>query len=185
MNHYRQLVRRFIMHQQKIFPSGRNGSVRVDALRQSCQRHPVGGLLRAQPQCHASRCISPSDDCFTVSSCSVGLLFWTNALALWPTVTIRSNGFIGYALASGLQCDRWRCENLSSRSFYLRAKCNSHFTNYTGLQGDGWRCENLSSRSFYLCAKCNSLFTNYTHHSKSPDLCGYWQSIARSVRLLS
>ena len=148
MNHYRQLVRRFIMHQQKIFPSGRNGSVRVDALRQSCQRHPVGGLLRAQPQCHASRCISPSDDCFTVSSCSVGLLFWTNALALWPTVTIRSNGFIGYALASGLQCDRWRCENLSSRSFYLRAKCNSHFTNYTGLQGDGWRCENLSSRSF-------------------------------------
>jgi len=62
-------------HQQKIFPSGRNGSVRVDALRQSHQRHPGGGLLRARPQYHASRCISPSDRCFTVSSCSVGLLF--------------------------------------------------------------------------------------------------------------
>ena len=35
--------------QQKIFPSGRNGSVRVDALRQSRQRHPGGGLLRARP----------------------------------------------------------------------------------------------------------------------------------------
>ena len=55
-------------HQQKIFPSGRNGSVRVDALRQSRQRHPGGGLLRARPQFHASRCISPSDRCFTVSS---------------------------------------------------------------------------------------------------------------------
>jgi hypothetical protein len=63
------------LHQQKIFPSGRNGSVRVDALRQSRQRHPGGGLLRARPQYHASRCISPSDRCFTVSSCSVGLLF--------------------------------------------------------------------------------------------------------------
>jgi len=50
---------------------------------------------------------------------------------------------------------------------------------------NGWRCENLSSCSFYLRAKCNSLFTNYTHHSKWPDQCGYWQSIARSVRLLS
>jgi len=53
------------------------------------------------------------------------------------------------------------------------------------LECDGWRCKNLSSRSFYLCAKCNFLFTNYTHHSKSPDLWGYWQSIARSVHLLS
>ena len=50
---------------------------------------------------------------------------------------------------------------------------------------EGWRCKNLSSRSFYLRAKCNSLFTKYTHHSKWPDLCGYWQSIARSVHLLS
>ena len=42
-------------------------------------------------------------------------------LALWLTVTIRRNGFIGYALASGLQRDGCRCENLPSRSFYLRA----------------------------------------------------------------
>jgi hypothetical protein len=48
-------------HQQKTSPSGRNGSVRVDALRQSRQRHPGGGLLRARRQYHASRCISPSD----------------------------------------------------------------------------------------------------------------------------
>ena len=62
-------------HQQKTFPSGRNGSVRVDALRQSRQRHPGGGLLRARHQCNASRCISPSDRRFAVSSRSVGLLF--------------------------------------------------------------------------------------------------------------
>ena len=69
------VVWRILLHQQKIFPSGRNGSVRVDALRQSRQRHPGGGLLRARPQYHTSRCISPSNCCFTVSSCSVGLLF--------------------------------------------------------------------------------------------------------------
>jgi hypothetical protein len=62
-------------HQQKIFPSGRNGSVRVDALRQSRQKHPGGGLLRARRQFNESRSISPSDRCFTVSSRSVGLLF--------------------------------------------------------------------------------------------------------------
>jgi len=64
-----------ILHQQKTFPSGQNGSVRVDALRQSRQRHPGGGLLRARRQYHASCCISPSDRSFTVSSRSVGLLF--------------------------------------------------------------------------------------------------------------
>ena len=63
------------IHQQKIFPSRRNGSVGVDALRQSRHRHPGGGLLRARRQFNASRSISPSDRCFTVSSCSVGLLF--------------------------------------------------------------------------------------------------------------
>jgi len=62
-------------HQQKTFPSGRNGCIRVDALRQSHQRHTGGGLLRARRQYHASRCISPSDRCFAVSSPSVGLLF--------------------------------------------------------------------------------------------------------------
>ena len=64
-----------LLHQQKIFPSGRNGSIRVDALRQSRQRHPSGGLLHARRQFNASRSISPSDRCFTVSSRSVGLLF--------------------------------------------------------------------------------------------------------------
>jgi len=62
-----------IMHQQKTFPSGRNGSVRVDALRQSRQRHPGGRLLRARRQYNASRCISPSDRGFAVSSRSVGI----------------------------------------------------------------------------------------------------------------
>jgi len=107
-------------HQQKTFPSWRNGSIRVDALRQSHQRHPGGALLRARRQYHASRSISPSDRCFAVSSHSVGLLFETNTLALWPTVTIRRNGFIGYTLASGLQRNGWSCQNLSPRSFYIR-----------------------------------------------------------------
>jgi len=54
-----------------------------------------------------------------VSSRSVGLLFLTNTLALWPTVTIRRNGFIGYTVASSLQCNGRRCEILSSRLFYI------------------------------------------------------------------
>jgi len=62
-------------HQEKIFPSGWNDSVTVDAVRQSRQRHPGGGLLRARRQYHASRCISPSHRSFTVSSHSVGLQF--------------------------------------------------------------------------------------------------------------
>jgi len=65
--------RRHDVHQQKTFPSGRNGSVRVDALRQSRQRHPGGGLLRARRQYNTSRSILPSDRRFAVSSCSVGL----------------------------------------------------------------------------------------------------------------
>jgi len=71
----KRMVEMIIEHQQKIFPSGRTGSVRVEALRQSRQRHPGGGLLRARRQFNASRSISPSDRCFTVSSHSVGLLF--------------------------------------------------------------------------------------------------------------
>jgi len=35
-------------------------------------------------------------------------------------VTIRRNGFIGYTLTSGLQCNGWCCKNLSSRSFYIQ-----------------------------------------------------------------
>jgi len=56
------------LHQQKTFPSGRNGSIRVDALRQRRQRHPSGGLLRARHKYHASCCTSPSDRSFAVSS---------------------------------------------------------------------------------------------------------------------
>jgi len=63
-----------IIHQQKTFRSGRSGSVRVDALRQSRQTHPGGRLLRARRQYDASRCISPSDRDFAVSSRSVGVL---------------------------------------------------------------------------------------------------------------
>ena len=58
-----------------------------------------------------------------------GLIFLTNLLVLWPTVTIRWNWFIGYVLASELQCNGWCSENLSSPSFYLCAKCYSLFTN--------------------------------------------------------
>jgi len=72
--HKHHLTHTYQVHQQKTFPSGRNGSVRVDALRQSRQRHPGGGLLRAQRQYHVSRCISPSDRRFAISSRSVGLL---------------------------------------------------------------------------------------------------------------
>jgi len=64
-----------LLHQQKTFPSGRNGSVGVDALHHSCQSHPGGGSLRGRRQYHASRCISPSDRRFAVASRSVGLLF--------------------------------------------------------------------------------------------------------------
>jgi len=63
------------IHQQKTFPCGRTGCVRVDALRQSRQRHPGGGILGARRQYHALSCISPSDRRFAVSSRSVGLLF--------------------------------------------------------------------------------------------------------------
>jgi len=61
--------------QQKPFPSGPNGCVRVDVLRQSRQWHPGGGLLRAGHQDHAPRHISPSNCRFTVASHSVGILF--------------------------------------------------------------------------------------------------------------
>jgi len=69
------LVKRGGNHQQKTSPSGQNGSVRVDALYQSRQRHPSGGLLHAWRQYHTSRRISPSDRRFTICSRSVGLLF--------------------------------------------------------------------------------------------------------------
>jgi hypothetical protein len=48
---YRLLRKNQIMgrkHQQKTFPSGQNASVTVDALGQSRQGHPGGGLLCAR-----------------------------------------------------------------------------------------------------------------------------------------
>jgi len=62
-------------HQQKIFLSVQNDSVGVDALCQSHERHPGGGLLRTWHQFNLWSSISPSNRCFNVSSCSVGLLF--------------------------------------------------------------------------------------------------------------
>jgi hypothetical protein len=59
------------------------------------------------------------------------------------------------------------------------------YTLASGLPCVGSRCKNRSSCSFYLCTQCNSLFTNDTNHSKLPDLCGYWQSVTRSICLLS
>jgi len=103
-------------HQQKTFPSGLNCSIGVDALHQSRQRHPGGGLLRTRHQYHMSHCISPSDRLYAVSSRSVGLLFWTNTLALWPTVTICQNGLIGYTFVSGL---RWVTLRKSLLAFLL------------------------------------------------------------------
>jgi hypothetical protein len=72
-----------VVHQQKTFPSGRNGCVRVDMLCQSRQRHPGAGLLLAQRQYYVPLWTSPSDRCFAVSSRSVSLLLYTNTLALW------------------------------------------------------------------------------------------------------
>jgi len=141
-------------HQQKNIWSAQNCSTWVDMLCYSCQRYPGGDVLYSWPQYLASHRMPPSDRSFTIFSSSVCLQFQTNTLALWPTVTIRRNGFLGYTLASGLQCNGWHFDNVSSGSFHLRAKCNH-------------------------------LFTNYTHQSKSPDLCGYWQSVACSVHLVS
>jgi len=55
-----------VVCQQQISLSGRNCSVRVDALHQSHQRQPGGRLLRARHQYHASHCIWPCDCCFAV-----------------------------------------------------------------------------------------------------------------------
>ena len=64
-----------LVHQQKDIPLRWNGTIRVDVLSQSRQRHPVGGLLRARRQSSTSHSISPSYHCVTISSHSVGLIF--------------------------------------------------------------------------------------------------------------
>jgi hypothetical protein len=123
------------VHQRKKIPFGLNGSVRVDRLHQNSGKHPCGSFPGAKCQYNATSCISPSDCCFTFSSLPVGLLFSRINLSLWPTVTIHQNEFIGCALASGIQCGGWRCENLSSRAFYIHAKCNTLcYKLYTSLQ---------------------------------------------------
>jgi hypothetical protein len=155
-----------IQHQRKNSWSGPHGSVGVHALCQSHQSHTGGGLLRAQCEFNTSHAILPSHHWFNFSSGSISLLFYTITLMLWPTVTIRWDRFIGYALAPGLQCNGRRCKNLSSCSMNLRTEYNSLCTDYMALQCDGWCSKNLSSRSFYQGAKCKSLFTNDTHHSK-------------------
>jgi hypothetical protein len=63
----------FGSHQQNIFPSRHNSSVRVDTLCHSRQRHPSGSFLCDWPQYLLLGCISPSDRCFTGSSRCPGL----------------------------------------------------------------------------------------------------------------
>jgi len=119
------------MHRQKIFPSGWNDSVRGDAVRQSSQRHPGGGLLRARRQYHASRCISPSHRSFTVSSRSVGLLFYTNTLAL-KAICDHTSEWLHWARACIGIAMRWVTLRKPLLAFLLPArKCNSLFTDYT------------------------------------------------------
>jgi hypothetical protein len=105
-------------HQQKTFPSRRNGCIRVDVLHQSHGRHPGGGIRQARSQYHASPCISPSDRCFPVFSLSVSLLFKTNTQALWPTVTIRRNGFMWVLSCIGIAM-QWVTLRKSPLTFYL------------------------------------------------------------------
>ena len=64
-----------VWHLRKTFPSGRNGYVRVDVLRQSRQRRPSGALIRPRRQYHPSQFILLSNRGFSGSSRSVGLAF--------------------------------------------------------------------------------------------------------------
>jgi hypothetical protein len=105
--------------------------VSVDALHHSGQRRASGGYLSTRRQSNVSHYISPSECCFNVSEHYVSLLFQSITLVLWSPLTIHRYVFIGYTLASGLQYDGCCCEYLSLHPFYLRAKCNSLFTNYT------------------------------------------------------
>ena len=102
------------LHQQKTFRSGRNGSVRVDALRQSRQRHPGGRLLRARRQYQASRCTSPSDRSFAVSSSDSARAFsdapestcsYGGAFRTLRDLTIRMSNF-GAAETAAQLCGR-------------------------------------------------------------------------------
>jgi len=85
-------------HQERTFPSGWNGFIRVNVLRQSCLRHPGGELHCAQHQDHASRYISPSDRRFAISSRFVGLQFRTNTLVLCQLCPYGGMGSLGTRL---------------------------------------------------------------------------------------
>jgi len=83
-------------------PSARNISVRAEWLRQSrCTPSEQSEIPRWQPtprqapiQCVALHLALWSR--FAVSSPSVGMLLSMKTVVLWPTVTIRRNGWIGY-----------------------------------------------------------------------------------------
>jgi len=84
-----------VIHLQKIFLSGQNGSGRVDSLCQSHQRHPGGRLLHAQPHYHTSCCLSPSNHCFNITpTLSVSHCKWRvwHSGQLWPYVGMGSLG---------------------------------------------------------------------------------------------
>ena len=82
---------------------------------------------------------------------------------------------VSYFKRSLWRCGQlWQYVGMGSLGTRLHRDCNA--------MGD---TANISHRVPSTCAQNAILFTNYTHHSKSPDLCGYWQSIARSVRHLS
>jgi len=82
---------------------------------------------------------------------------------------------VSYFKWSPWRCGQlWQYVGMGSLGTRLHRDCNA--------MGD---VANISPRVPSTRAPNAILFTNYTHHSKSPDLCGYWQSIARSVRLLS
>jgi len=70
--------------------------------------------------------------------------------------------------------ERWQYVGMGSLGTRLQYDCNA--------MGDA---ANISPRVPSTCAQNAILFTNYTHHSKSPNLCGYCQIIARSVHLLT
>jgi len=82
---------------------------------------------------------------------------------------------VSYFKRSLWRCGQlWQYVRMGSLGTLLHRDCNA--------MGDA---ANISPRVPSTCAQNAILFTNYTHHSKSPDLCGYWQSITRSVRLQS
>jgi len=109
-----------VLHQHKTFPSRKDGSFRVDPLRQGRQRHPGGRSLHVQRQCHVCHVaycppITVSPVLLALSVCSFKPTLW-RCSELWPYVRIHS-------LGTGLHRDcnaMWRCENLSSHSFYIK-----------------------------------------------------------------